>query len=210
MENCTPYEATRDQCKSCRFDTLGGINWESCPGPGLGLEGCRYYYPKAYPSVKVIYNEKAYTNKEKGLGAYLAGPIDACSYQEATGWRKTLTYQLADLGIQTLDPTRSYKSKFGLSGEWLIDTIVECDMQDLIDADCVIAYVPRGVEIIGTAMEICITNRILNKPVYVVSNRGDRLSPWVQYHATKIFPDLGELVEWLAANRYNGTMEAGR
>ena len=68
MENCTPYEATRDQCKSCRFDTLGGINWESCPGPGLGLEGCRYYYPKAYPSVKVIYNEKAYTNEEKGLG----------------------------------------------------------------------------------------------------------------------------------------------
>ena len=62
MENCTPYEATRDQCKSCRFD------WESCPGPGLGLEECRYCYLKAYPSGKVIYNEKAYTNEEKGLG----------------------------------------------------------------------------------------------------------------------------------------------
>ena len=46
----------------CRFD------WESCPGPALDAEGCRYYYPKAYPSGKVIYNEKAYTSKEKGLG----------------------------------------------------------------------------------------------------------------------------------------------
>ena len=45
----------------CEFD------WEPCPGPALDAEGCRYYYPKAYPSGKVIYNEKAYTNREKGL-----------------------------------------------------------------------------------------------------------------------------------------------
>ena len=108
-----------------------------------------------------------------------------------------LADQLADLGIKTLDPTRGYKSKFAPSGEWLIDTIIECDMQDLIDADFVIAYVPKGVEIIGTAMEICIAARLLNKPVYVVSNRGDRLSPWVQYHATKVFAEFGELVAWL-------------
>ena len=49
----------------CEFD------WEPCPGPALDAEGCRYYYPKAYPSGKVIYNEKAYTNKEKGLGTEL-------------------------------------------------------------------------------------------------------------------------------------------
>ena len=61
MENCTPYETARRQCRLCRFD------WESCPGPALDAEGCRYYYPKAYPSGKVIYNEKAYTSKEKGL-----------------------------------------------------------------------------------------------------------------------------------------------
>ena len=128
---------------------------------------------------------------------YLAGPIDACSYQECTGWRKMLADQLADLGIKTLDPTRGYASKFGPSGEWLVDVIIECDMQDLIDADFVIAYVPAGVEIIGTAMEICITSRVLNKPVYVVSNRGDRLSPWVQYHATQVFGDFAELTEWL-------------
>ena len=108
-----------------------------------------------------------------------------------------LADQLADLGIKTLDPTRGYASKFGPSGEWLVDVIIECDMQDLIDADFVIAYVPAGVEIIGTAMEICITSRVLNKPVYVVSNRGDRLSPWVQYHATQVFGDFAELTEWL-------------
>ena len=66
MENCTPYVAEREQCKSCRFDTLGGINWESCPGPGLDAEGCRYYSPRPYPSDTVIYNEKAYTKGEKG------------------------------------------------------------------------------------------------------------------------------------------------
>ena len=191
MENCTPYETARRQCKSCGFD------WKDCPGPGLDAEGCRYYSPRSYPSGKVIYNEKAYTNQEKGLRAYLAGPIDDCSYQEAIGWRKALTYQLAEMGIQALDPTRSYASKFGLSGEWLIDTIVECDLQDLIDADFVITYVPKGVEIIGTAMEICIATRLLDKPVYVVSNRGDRLSPWVQYHATAVFGDFAELMEWL-------------
>ena len=176
----------------CEFD------WEPCPGPALDAEGCRYYSPRSYPSGKMIYNKKAYINEEKGLRvAYLAGPIDDCSYQECTGWRKALTYQLAEMGIQALDPTRSYKSKFGPSGEWLIDTIIECDIQDLIDADFVIAYVPKGVEIIGTAMEICITSRVLNKPVYVISNRGDRLSPWVQYHATQVFGEFGELVEWL-------------
>ena len=45
----------------CRFD------WESCPGPALDAEGCRYYYPRLYPSGSVIYNEKAYTKGEKGL-----------------------------------------------------------------------------------------------------------------------------------------------
>ena len=191
MENYTSYKVERKQCKSCGFD------WKDCPGPGLGPEGCRYYSPRPYPTDTVIYNEKAYTNQEKGLRAYLAGPIDDCSYQEAIGWRKALTYQLAEMGIQALDPTRSYASKFGLSGEWLIDTIVECDLQDLIDADFVITYVPKGVEIIGTAMEICIATRLLDKPVYVVSNRGDRLSPWVQYHATAVFGDFAELMEWL-------------
>ena len=191
MENYTSYKVERKQCKSCGFD------WKDCPGPGLGPEGCRYYSPRPYPTDTVIYNEKAYTSKEKGLRAYLAGPIDDCSYQEAIGWRKALTYQLAEMGIQALDPTRSYASKFGLSGEWLIDTIVECDLQDLIDADFVITYVPKGVEIIGTAMEICIATRLLDKPVYVVSNRGDRLSPWVQYHATAVFGDFAELMEWL-------------
>ena len=67
-ESCTPYETARRQCRLCRFDTLGGINWESCPGPGLDAEGCRYYSPRPYPSDTVIYNEKAYTKGEKGLG----------------------------------------------------------------------------------------------------------------------------------------------
>ena len=184
-ENCTSYVAEREQCKSCEWQNNG------CLGNLLGPEGCRYYY--SYLSDKVLYNDLEYINRV----AYLAGPIDACSYQECIGWRKALTYQLADLGIKTLDPTRGYASKFGPSGEWLIDTIIECDMQDLIDADFVIAYVPQDVEIIGTAMEICITSRILNKPVYVVSDRGDRLSPWIIYHATQVFGDFVELAEWL-------------
>lgn len=61
MENYTSYKVERKQCKSCGFD------WKDCPGPGLGPEGCRYYSPRPYPTDTVIYNEKAYTSKEKGL-----------------------------------------------------------------------------------------------------------------------------------------------
>ena len=68
MENCTPYVAARGQCQSCKFDTPGGINRRSCPGPELDAEGCRYYYPRSYPSDTAIYNDLEYINKEKGLG----------------------------------------------------------------------------------------------------------------------------------------------
>ena len=60
-ENCTSYVVEREQCKSCEF------NRKNCPGPGLGIEGCRYYSPKSYPSDTVIYNDLEYTSKEKGL-----------------------------------------------------------------------------------------------------------------------------------------------
>lgn len=71
VENCTPYVVEREQCKSCHFNRM------SCPGPALDAEGCRYYYPMSYPSDTVIYNEKAYTNEEKGLETYLTAEARA-------------------------------------------------------------------------------------------------------------------------------------
>ena len=65
MENCTSYEAARRQCRFCWFDR------KSCPGPALDAEECRYYYPKAYPSGKVIYNEKEYTNNTNRSGDWI-------------------------------------------------------------------------------------------------------------------------------------------
>src|SRR5690606_3972168 len=113
-------------------------------------------------------------------------------------WRKRLAQALSRIGIQALDPMRNFDLKVKLRGDMFVDSVVECDIQDLIDADCIIAYVPQGVEIIGTAMEICIMSRMLDKPVYVVTNR-KKLSPWIKYHATCIFEDFRELLDWMGA-----------
>ena len=274
----------RKQCKSCLFKP------DSCPGPVyapqgmLGPEGCEYYRYRSLPTKHIIYNEKAYTNGEKGLRgqamskfcelinqertrqdskwgkqrhewptwatilseesgevakaslgivyggasieeleaeliqvaavakaiwehvqevkggrawmiAYLAGPIDNCTYEECTGWRIKLAEELATIGIEVRDPTHRMASKIGN-----IPLIVEGDKREIDKSDIVIAYTPFPS--VGTSMEIMYTY-LQGKPIYVVSDPGDgglrqdELSPWIIYHATRIFRTFDELLDGL-------------
>ena len=120
--------------------------------------------------------------------AYLAGPIDNCTDEECTGWRIKLAEDLAALGIEVRDPTHQMASKIGN-----VEKIVRGDKQSILESDIVIAYTPFPS--VGTSMEILFAYE-RNRKVYVVTER-ENLSPWIIYHATKIFRSFGGLVEWL-------------
>ena len=122
------------------------------------------------------------------MKAYLAGPIDNCTIEECTAWRRDLAERLRPLGITCLDPTHNMSAKIGNPGK-----IVRGDKMSILEARIVIAYCPFPS--VGTSMEILFAYERARR-VYVVSAQ-NALSPWITYHATRIFRDFDQLVEWL-------------
>jgi hypothetical protein len=120
---------------------------------------------------------------------YLCGPINACTDDQATGWREKVKQILGDR-YQFLDPMR--RDYRGIEADSVKD-IVAGDLSDIKAADIVLAlaHAPSW----GTAMEIFHAHST-GKTVITVCDSA-RPSPWLVGHSTILFHFLGQAIEWL-------------
>jgi hypothetical protein len=115
---------------------------------------------------------------------YLAGAINGCTDEECKDWRTYVKNKLGD--TRCLDPmVRDYR---GREME-CIDEIVEGDKKDIDNSTHILVSYEKPS--VGTSMEILYAwERKI--PVYVVSSKENRLSPWLVYHSNGVFHSYDE------------------
>jgi nucleoside 2-deoxyribosyltransferase len=120
------------------------------------------------------------TSEKRQISVYLAGPINACSDDEAMSWRAWFKNTATLPNAIFLDPMkRDYR---GNERECYRE-IVDLDKMDIRKCDVfVLMYVAPSV---GTSMETFYAWTI-GKPVLVVNESHAVLSPWLIYHSTAI------------------------
>lgn len=124
---------------------------------------------------------------------YLAGAINGTSDSLARDWRRYVTDRLALHGHSVLDPMR--RDFRGLETGH-VNEIVHGDLADIRECDAVIANCAHGPSW-GTAMEIFFAHSI-RRPVYAAIGFKPQISPWLVYHATRMYCTVGECVDILA------------
>lgn len=105
---------------------------------------------------------------------YLCGPINGCTDAECKDWRD---YVKTKWSGETLDPMRrDYRGREDQSTR----EIVELDKIDVSRSDIILVNYTRPS--VGTSMEILYAWE-RGKLIIVVSRGGERISPWLRYHA---------------------------
>lgn len=116
---------------------------------------------------------------------YLCGPINGCTDSECSDWRESAKKKFES----TLDPmVRDYRGKEAESYR----EIVDLDKRDVIQADAILAFCPKPS--VGTSMEVFMAWQ-MGKVIAVVAP--EPVSPWLRYHSTRVFSEMGEAIEWL-------------
>ena len=131
------------------------------------------------------------------MRVYLCGPMDWCKEDEARVWREHATKYLCGIGITTLNPLdRSNFREHSAGPTSALPDLVEEDKMDIEMSDVVLVnYTKIGA---GTCMEILLGWQ-KDKRVVVVAPPGTVLSPWVHYHSHKIFDDIHDAYDDIAA-----------
>jgi nucleoside 2-deoxyribosyltransferase len=131
------------------------------------------------------------SEEANAMRVYLCGPMAGCTDEEAGAWRKAATLHLNGFGITTLDPMdRDYRyTNYGDNPESVLPQLVEEDKIDIEMSDVVLVNYTKPST--GTAMEIIIAWQRA-KRVIVVNPLGLQLSPWVHYHAHKVYGSMYE------------------
>lgn len=120
---------------------------------------------------------------------YLAGPINGCSDEEVSAWRRRAALALCDHGAHVLDP--SSVDWRGRECSVPPASIVEADLRLIQQADVVLAGVWRDSA--GTSMELWHATQVLGKPAVVWSPRTS-ISPWISYCAHSVHSDLDKAI----------------
>ncbi len=124
------------------------------------------------------------------MKVYLCGPMDWCSEEEASGWRKEATSVLEGRGLAALDPMdRPTFSANSCGKAALLPELVEDDKLDIEAADVLLVNYSKVSA--GTSMEILLAWQ-KDKRVVIVVPEGIKLSPWVVYHSHKICHTMKE------------------
>ena len=126
---------------------------------------------------------------------YLCGPIMDESSGVALEWRKIVASKLGK-SFTLLDPMRrNFKDREVDSA----NEIVEFDLQDIRDADIILANYSKPS--IGTAMEVFYAANDLQKFVVAFSPFDFKnCSPWMVRYCTKILPSLAGALEYINAH----------
>lgn len=132
------------------------------------------------------------------MNIYLAGAINGCSDDEATGWREQFKSMMPGNGF--LDPMdRDYRG----NEDENVEAIVRGDMADILISDCVVAYCPRPSW--GTGMELRFAHE-RGRKVCVIVPEGVPVSPWLRFHATELVAGLAEAR--IVVQRWRDDLEA--
>ena len=129
-------------------------------------------------------------NGEYKMRIYLAGPINGCNDDEATTWRDWFKYHsLSDEDPEFIDPMkRDYR------GEELSHyrEIVDLDKRDISGSDFIVVMYTKPS--VGTSMEVYYA-WLIGKPVIVINESSEQVSPWLIYHSTTIVRSKEECCE---------------
>ena len=131
------------------------------------------------------------TEEEEAMRIYLCGPMAGCDDEEAGGWRDDAAKYLNARGLTTLDPMdRDYRhyddSEDPASA---LPDLVEEDKIDIEMSDVLLVNYTKVSA--GTSKEILLGWQ-KQKRVIVVAPEDLSLSPWVHYHAHKIYHNMQE------------------
>lgn len=120
---------------------------------------------------------------------YLCGPINGCTDEECKNWRE---YVKGLWNGPTLDPMRrDYRGK----EDEAFEEIVELDKIDVANSDVLLVNYDRPS--VGTSMEILYAWE-RGKLIVVVAKAGERISPWLRYHAHKIDSRFDDALKYIA------------
>jgi nucleoside 2-deoxyribosyltransferase len=121
---------------------------------------------------------------------YLCGPINGCTDAEANDWRQAV---IAAWTGRCIDPmVRDYRGR----EDECVSEIVELDKADVEACDVLLVNYDRPS--VGTSMEVLYAWE-RGKRVIVVCREGERISPWLRYHAHHIVHDLDAALQCAAA-----------
>jgi nucleoside 2-deoxyribosyltransferase len=125
------------------------------------------------------------------MKVYLAGPIFGRTDEECRAWREEAKRLLAP--HETLDPMQR---DFRGYEEQNAARIVRHDLAEIRQADLLLVNAKQASW--GTAMELVYAHRAGKNSVAFCSGR---VSPWLRYHTTAVFPTLLDAVESFNARR---------
>lgn len=146
---------------------------------------------------------------------YLAGPMQGCTDEEASGWRTYVMNNLKREIVQEtpsgediripkasfyfLTPMRRDYRHLATHDEVLRYAAEICvlDKVDIDKADVVFVNSPQPSY--GTAMEILYAHDRGKIVVTVIADE-QALSPWVAHHSTHIAPDIDSAIDWILKN----------
>lgn len=123
------------------------------------------------------------------LTIYLAGAIYGQSDAVCKSWRDEVSAALSGI-YAVLDPmARDYRGR----EEENVRAIVEDDLTDIKRSHIVLvhAHAPSW----GTAMEVRAAKAEFGREVYVIASGS--ISPWLRYHADRVFPTTSAAIEHL-------------
>jgi len=126
---------------------------------------------------------------------YLCGPIMDESSGFGREWRKIAAKKLGKSFVLLNPMRRNFKDREVDSA----NEIVEFDLQDIRDADIILANYSKPS--IGTAMEVFYAANDLQKFVVAFSPFDFKnCSPWMVRYCTKILPSLAGALEYINAH----------
>lgn len=134
------------------------------------------------------------------MRAYLAGPINGCTNDEANTWRDQVKARLGEDAC--IDPMRrDYRGR----GDECVQDIVRGDIRDIKDSTVLIANCWQPS--FGTAMELWFAggghtgagSTAFSRPIVAIVPPGQPVSPWLRHVATEIVHDIESAI--LAAIR---------
>lgn len=120
---------------------------------------------------------------------YLAGPISDVSYEEATKWREEAVKILGGHSIKALNPMKDKSYPYNYTDE----QIATRDYEDLRRSDVILAYLPEGVKIVDTYVEIGFAHGIGLEIILV----GEATSHLTRYVAAEQFNNLEDAYRYL-------------
>jgi hypothetical protein len=122
---------------------------------------------------------------------YLAGPMAGCDDKQAADWRDNASAMLGK-NYRILNPmVRDYRSGWVYGVDDRI--IVEGDKNDIQNSDILLVN-PWKISV-GTSMEVLYAHAC-GKMIVVVGDLGS-MSPWMAYHASRIYTDVKTACDYL-------------